>query len=90
MRIITADLIKLTKRNNSLSTVFRHQVERHVSDAISLGAKLVVGGNRKIAGKLFYEPTLLAEVNSEMMCGREEIFGPVAPIFRSAVICFIL
>ncbi len=56
------------------------KVERHVADAVSKGATVVVGGSR--IGERFYTPTVLANVTSEMLCAREETFGPVAPVFR--------
>ncbi len=56
------------------------KVERHVADAVSKGAKVVVGGSR--IGERFYTPTVLANVTGEMLCAREETFGPVAPVFR--------
>lgn len=58
----------------------RKQLERivaHVDDAVSRGAKLLAGGGHK---GLFYEPTVLADVTSDMRVFREETFGPVAPI----------
>ena len=56
------------------------KVEKHVTDAISKGAKLVTGGKRNIASKNFYEPTILSNVNNQMLITYEETFGPVAPI----------
>ncbi|NLZ42931.1 MAG: aldehyde dehydrogenase family protein, partial [Comamonadaceae bacterium] len=56
------------------------KVERHVADALAKGARVVVGGTR--IGERFYTPTVLAEVSGEMLCAREETFGPVAPVFR--------
>ena len=56
------------------------KVERHVADAVAKGAKIVVGGTR--IGERFYTPTVLANVTSDMLCAREETFGPVAPVFR--------
>jgi succinate-semialdehyde dehydrogenase/glutarate-semialdehyde dehydrogenase len=56
------------------------KVESHVADALSKGAKLVVGGTR--LGERFYTPTVLADVTADMLCAREETFGPVAPVFR--------
>ncbi|MFT7774945.1 NAD-dependent succinate-semialdehyde dehydrogenase [Roseateles sp.] len=59
------------------------KVETHVADAIALGAKLLTGGKRiETAGGNFFEPTLLADATSEMLCSREETFGPVAPVFK--------
>jgi len=59
------------------------KVEEHVADALSKGARLVLGGQRlSTAGERFYPPTVLADVTAEMRCAREETFGPVAPVFR--------
>ncbi len=56
------------------------KVEAHVADAVAKGAKVVVGGTR--IGERFYTPTVLADVTPQMLCAREETFGPVAPVFR--------
>ena len=56
------------------------KVESHVADALAKGARLVVGGER--IGERFYTPTVLADVSSDMLCVKEETFGPVAPVFR--------
>jgi succinate-semialdehyde dehydrogenase / glutarate-semialdehyde dehydrogenase len=56
------------------------KVESHVADAVSKGASVVLGGSR--IGERFYTPTVLAGVTSDMLCAREETFGPVAPVFR--------
>ena len=56
------------------------KVQKHVADAISKGAKLVTGGKPSIEGKNFYEPTILSNVNSQMLITYEETFGPIAPI----------
>ena len=59
------------------------KVETHVADALALGARLVTGGRRlPDLGERFYEPTLLADASPQMLCSREETFGPVAPVFR--------
>lgn len=58
------------------------KVERHVADALDKGARLVTGGKK--LGDRFYEPTVLADANSGMLCSREETFGPVAPVFKFA------
>ncbi len=58
------------------------KVEEHVADAIAKGAKVVLGGKRHELGGLFFQPTLLTEVNTSMKLTREETFGPVAPLFR--------
>jgi acyl-CoA reductase-like NAD-dependent aldehyde dehydrogenase len=56
-------------------------VEAHVRDAESKGARVLVGGHRGGSG-LFFEPTVLVDVNHSMACMREETFGPTMPIMR--------
>ncbi len=58
------------------------KVEEHISDAVSKGARVVSGGKRHELGQTFFEPTILADVTSEMAVAREETFGPVAPLFK--------
>ena len=56
------------------------KIERHVADALAKGATVLTGGRRQ--GDRFFEPTVLAGATGEMLCAREETFGPVAPVFR--------
>ena len=56
------------------------KVERHVQDAIAKGGKVMAGGN-KLEGQ-FYAPTVIADARADMLCAREETFGPFAPVFR--------
>ena len=58
------------------------KVESLVADALDKGARVVVGGARHALGGTWYQPTVLADVTSAMAVAREEIFGPVAPLFR--------
>ena len=58
------------------------KVEEHVADALKKGAKVVTGGGRHALGGRFFEPTVLADVTTDMIVTREETFGPVAPLFR--------
>ena len=58
------------------------KVERIVADAVDKGAKVAVGGARHELGGTFYTPTILTDVTNEMACANEEIFGPVAPLYR--------
>ncbi len=54
----------------------------HVSDALDKGATLIAGGKPHALGGTYFEPTILADVTTEMVVAREETFGPVAPLFR--------
>ncbi len=56
------------------------KVQRHVADAVSKGARVVVGGS-KLQGQ-FFQPTVLAGATADMLCAREETFGPLAPVFK--------
>ncbi|MEN3930798.1 NAD-dependent succinate-semialdehyde dehydrogenase [Microvirga sp. W0021] len=58
------------------------KVEELVGDATEKGAKILLGGKRHALGGQFYEPTILTEVTTTMRVAKEEIFGPVAPLFR--------
>ncbi|MBS0371596.1 MAG: NAD-dependent succinate-semialdehyde dehydrogenase [Proteobacteria bacterium] len=58
------------------------KVEGLVGDALAKGAQLVTGGTRHPRGGWFYTPTVLAGITADMRIAREEIFGPVAPLFR--------
>jgi len=59
-----------------------NDMEAFVADAVSKGAKMVAGGNRSELGTNFFEPTILTNVTGEMRVFREEIFGPIAPLFK--------
>jgi succinate-semialdehyde dehydrogenase/glutarate-semialdehyde dehydrogenase len=61
------------------STTAADRLEHQVKRAVDQGAKIVVGGNRK--GN-FFEPTILTDIDPENDVSREELFGPVAQIYR--------
>ncbi|MBB3266188.1 succinate-semialdehyde dehydrogenase/glutarate-semialdehyde dehydrogenase [Azospirillum sp. OGB3] len=58
------------------------KVEELMGDALAKGAKVALGGKRHAMGGTFFEPTILTGVTTEMRVAREEIFGPVAPLFK--------
>jgi succinate-semialdehyde dehydrogenase / glutarate-semialdehyde dehydrogenase len=58
------------------------KVEELIADATTKGARIVCGGKRHALGRSFFEPTIVADVTPAMRMAREEIFGPVAPLFR--------
>ncbi|NUB24918.1 NADP-dependent succinate-semialdehyde dehydrogenase [Azospirillum brasilense] len=58
------------------------KVEELMGDALAKGAKVALGGKRHGLGGTFFEPTILTGVTTEMRVAREEIFGPVAPLFK--------
>ncbi len=58
------------------------KVEELVQDATSKGAQIITGGKRSVLGRTFYEPTILGNAQADMRIAKEEVFGPVAPVFR--------
>ncbi len=57
-------------------------VEAMIEDAVKNGGKIVTGGKRHKLGGTFFEPTVIANAKSNMRFTREEIFGPIAPVYR--------
>ena len=58
------------------------KVEEFTADATAQGGKVVAGGKRHQLGGSFFEPTVISEATPKMKFMKEEIFGPVAPVFR--------
>jgi len=58
------------------------KVERLIADATDKGAKILCGGTPHNAGLKYYTPTILTDVDRDMDIFSEEIFGPVAPLYR--------
>jgi acyl-CoA reductase-like NAD-dependent aldehyde dehydrogenase len=57
-------------------------IERHVADALAKGARVLTGGRRGDGPGLYYEPTVLVDVDHDMDCMRDETFGPTLPVMR--------
>lgn len=58
------------------------KVEALLQDAVGKGGEVVFGGSRHALGALFFEPTVVKNATPDMAFAREEIFGPLAPVFR--------
>jgi succinate-semialdehyde dehydrogenase/glutarate-semialdehyde dehydrogenase len=58
------------------------KVEEFVADALAKGGKVVAGGKRHALGGTFFEPTVISGATTDMRFTEEEIFGPVAPVYR--------
>jgi succinate-semialdehyde dehydrogenase/glutarate-semialdehyde dehydrogenase len=58
------------------------KVEELIRDALDKGGRLLTGGKRHELGGSFFEPTVMADVTTDMKVAREETFGPFAPLFR--------
>jgi acyl-CoA reductase-like NAD-dependent aldehyde dehydrogenase len=57
-------------------------IEAHVSDAVEKGATIAVGGRSRRENGMFFEPTVLTDVDHTMTCMQEETFGPTLPIMK--------
>ena len=58
------------------------KTEEHIDDAVAKGGRVIVGGSRHELGGNFFQPTIVADVTTNMAVAKEETFGPMAPIFR--------
>src|SRR5699024_11330 len=59
------------------------KIDKQMNNALEKGAKALVGGQEKIdvqKGTYFFEPTLMADMSSDMLMMNEETFGPIAPV----------
>jgi len=59
-----------------------NEVRKFVDDAVTKGASVALGGERSDLGACFVAPTVLTNVSDDMRVFREEIFGPIAPLFK--------
>jgi len=58
------------------------KVKEHIADATAKGAKIALGGDSHALGGLFFQPTILTDVDNSMMVTQDETFGPMAPLFK--------
>ncbi|MEQ8286161.1 NAD-dependent succinate-semialdehyde dehydrogenase [Thalassospira sp.] len=58
------------------------KVEKQIADAVSKGGRILTGGKRHEKGNSFFQPTVIADANRDMIVFREETFGPMAPLIR--------
>jgi succinate-semialdehyde dehydrogenase/glutarate-semialdehyde dehydrogenase len=58
------------------------KVEEFIADAKSKGGEIALGGGRHGNGQSFFEPTIVTGATQDMMFAKEEIFGPLAPVFK--------
>lgn len=58
------------------------KVAEHIDEALRRGARLLTGGQPHALGGTFFQPTVLADVSTDMRVAKDETFGPVAPLIR--------
>ena len=61
----------------------RDELDTQVRESVSAGAKILTGGKRLTGEGYFYAPTVLVDLSPESPAAREELFGPVASVFRA-------
>jgi acyl-CoA reductase-like NAD-dependent aldehyde dehydrogenase len=61
----------------------RDIVRRHVEEAVAAGARVTTGGQPTGMG-IFFQPTVLADIDQSMSCMTEETFGPTLPVVKVA------
>ncbi len=71
-----------TQQGPLINAAAVEKVEAHIDDAQAKGARVLCGGKRHSLGGTFFEPTILADVTTDMRVATEETFGPVAPLFK--------
>lgn len=71
---------------HEIGPLINHQavekVQSHIQDAIDKKGRLITGGHSHSAGALFFEPTLIADAQLDMMVATQETFGPLAAVFK--------
>jgi len=71
-----------TQQGPLIDTAALEKVKDLVGDAVDKGATVTLGGKPHALGGTFFEPTILTGVTDSMRVFSEEIFGPVAPLYR--------
>jgi acyl-CoA reductase-like NAD-dependent aldehyde dehydrogenase len=61
----------------------RDELDRQVQASVKMGARVLIGGKPREGKGAFYEPTILADVTTDMPVFREETFGPAAAVIRA-------
>ncbi|MFL5597060.1 MAG: aldehyde dehydrogenase family protein, partial [Gemmatimonadaceae bacterium] len=61
----------------------RDDLDRQVKDSVAAGAKLLTGGQKLPGNGFYYAPTVLADIPTSAPAARDELFGPVASVFKS-------
>ena len=62
----------------------RDELDTQVRNSVEAGARVLTGGKKIERGGFFYEPTVLADIPSSAPAARDELFGPVASVFKAS------
>jgi len=72
-----------TELGPQATEAIRDQLDQQVKASVAAGAKLVIGGQKLDREGYFYAPTVLTDIPPDAPAAREELFGPVASVFRA-------
>ncbi len=64
------------------TAAIRDQLDHQVKGSVAAGSKLVTGGEKLDREGFFYAPTVLTDVPADAPAAHEELFGPVASVFK--------
>ena len=65
------------------TSAIRDELDKQVKDSVAAGAKLVVGGQKLDREGYFYAPSILTDIPPSAPAARDELFGPVASVFKA-------
>ncbi len=72
-----------TELGPQATAAIRDQLDQQVKASIAVGAKALIGGKKLDREGYFYAPTVLADIPPNAPAAREELFGPVASVFKA-------
>ncbi|KXJ46492.1 MAG: NAD-dependent succinate-semialdehyde dehydrogenase [Cycloclasticus sp.] len=82
-KMVVADgLSEQAEQGPLINSAALAKVQTHLDNAVELGATVLTGGQPHALGGLFFQPTVLSNVNETMQISHEETFGPIAPLYR--------
>ncbi len=65
------------------TSAIRDELDQQVKASVAAGAKVLTGGKRIEREGFFYAPTVLADIPPTAPAARDELFGPVASVFKA-------
>lgn len=82
-KMVVADgLSEQAEQGPLINSAALAKVQAHLDNAVELGATVLTGGRPHALGGLFFQPTVLSNINETMQISHEETFGPIAPLYR--------
>jgi succinate-semialdehyde dehydrogenase / glutarate-semialdehyde dehydrogenase len=72
-----------TELGPQATAAIRDQLDQQVKASVASGAKIATGGKKLDRAGYYYAPTVLTDIPADAPAAREELFGPVASVFRA-------